>query len=121
MELTDELLEMLPGGNTQEQAVIICLQFPIGKFQQKKALDAIFDLDAIFREVVEASGVGNYAGNEFCEGEGEESVTFYISGEDASRIYQEIKPILQSLSSLQEVSIIKHYSNSSKDQFPLRS
>lgn len=111
MDLTDELFHNSPDGDRQdEQAVIICLQFPIGKLQQKKALDAVFDLDDIFREIVESSHVGRYDGHEFCEGTEEESVTFYIYGKDANKIYQKIKPILQSLPSLQEVSIIKRYS-----------
>lgn len=117
MDLTDELLSNSPDGSGREQAVIICLQFPIGKLQQQKARDAIVDLDAIIRDVIETSEVGVYDGHEFCEG----SVTFFIYGGDANKIYQEIRPILQSLSSLQEVSIIKRYSNWSEDQLSLSS
>src|SRR5579863_9854630 len=101
MDLTDELLNNSLVGNRQdEQAVIICLQFPIGKFEEQKARDAIFDLDKILRKVIETSGVGYYYGHEFYEGPDEESVKFFINGEDANDIYEEINPILQALPSL---------------------
>jgi hypothetical protein len=118
MDLTDELSDNSQVGDRQdEQAVIICLQFPIGKFEEKKARNAIFDLDDIFRNVVETSGVGRYAGNKFCNGADEEIVKFFMYGKDANAIYQEIRPILQALPSLQEVSIIKRYSKFAEDQF----
>jgi hypothetical protein len=111
MDLTDELFDNSPRGIRQdEQAVIICLQFPIGKFKKQKALDAIFELDKILREVIEISGVGTYGGNEFAEGEVEESVTFYMYGEDATEIYHEIQPVLEALPSLTGFYIIKRYS-----------
>lgn len=111
MDLTDELLDNLPGGDRQdEQAVIICLQFSIGKFENKKAINAIFDLDTIFREIIETSGVGRYDGHKFCNGRDEESVKFFMYGKDATVIYKEIRPILESLPSLQELYVIKRYS-----------
>lgn len=122
MDPTDELLDNSPVGVRQEeQAVIICLQFPIGKLENKKALDAVFDLDDIIREVIETSGVGRYDGHEFCERQNEESVTFYIYGNDASMIYQEIKPILQLLPSLSGFYIIKRYSQFTEEQIPMSS
>lgn len=118
MDLTDELSHNSPDGDRQdEQAVIICLQFPIGKLQEKKALDAVFDLDDILREVVENSGVGSYNGHDTCVNKEEERVTFNIYGANANKIYRAIKPILQSLPSLQEVSIIKRYSHFNEEQF----
>jgi hypothetical protein len=111
MDLTDELSDNSPRGDRQdEQAVIICLQFPKGKLKQEKALAAIFELDAIFREIIEASGVGNYGGNEFAESDIEESVTFYLYGDDATKMYHEVQPILDSLPSLTGFYIIKRYS-----------
>jgi|ERR1700722_3793112 hypothetical protein len=111
MDLTDKLLDNLPGGDRQdEQAVIICLQFPIGKFENKRALDAIYDLDAIIREIIETSGVGMYDGYKLYEGPDEESVKFFIHGKNANHIYHEIKPILQALPSLQELYVIKRFS-----------
>lgn len=122
MDLTDELLDnSLVGDRQDEQAVIICLQFPIGKFEEQKALDAIFDLDDILRKVIETSGVGTYDGHEFCEGPDEERVTFFIYGKDARKIYHEIKPILWSLSSLREMYVIKRYAHFSEDKFSLSS
>src|SRR6185503_20215620 len=100
MDLTDELFDNSLLGSGRDQAVIICLQFPIGKLQQQKALNAVFELDSILREAVETSGAGSYGGNEFCESEQEESVTFYFYGKDAAAIYHEIQPILGSLPSL---------------------
>jgi hypothetical protein len=53
MDLKDELLNNSPDGDRQEeQAVIICLQFPIGKLQGKKALAAVFDLDDILTVII---------------------------------------------------------------------
>lgn len=121
MDLMDELLSNSPGGSGREQAVIICLQFPIGKLQQQKVRDAIIDLDAIIRDVIETSEVGMYNGHEFCEGEEQESVTFYIQGEDATAIYQEITPILDSLPSLSGFYVIRRYSLLIKNQVPLNS
>jgi len=122
MNLTDELRDNLPGGDRQdEQAVIICLQFPIGKLQEQKALEAVFDLDDILRTVIETSQVGTYDGHEFCEGPEEESVTFFIYGEDATRIYREIKPILQSLPRLPGSYIIKRYTPFVENHFPISS
>lgn len=115
MDLKEELFDNSPIGSGREQAVILCLQFPIGKLQQKKALNAVFELDTILREVIETSGVGNYGGNEFAEGEEEESVTFYLYGEDATAIYHEIQPILASLPSLSGFYVIKRYSQTSED------
>jgi len=117
MNLTDELLDNSPVGDRQdEQAVIICLQFPIGKFEEQKALAAIFDLDNILREVIETSGVGRYDGNEFCVGPDEESVKFFIYGLDANAIYREIKSILQFLPGLPSFYIIKRYTNFTENQ-----
>ena len=124
MDLTDTIVDDLPGGDRQdEQAVIICLQFPIGKLQEQKALDAVFDLDDILCSVIETSGAGHYDGHEFCEGPDEESVTFFIYGDDANRIYNEIKPILQSLPMLPGSYVMRQYSsdNNFNDHIPLRS
>jgi hypothetical protein len=110
MILTDELGDNLSGGNRQdEQAVIVCLQFPAGKLQKKKALDAVLDLDDIFRNVLEIAHCGSYDGHEFSETEDEDSVTFYFYGQNANLLYKEIKPILQSLSTLPKLSILKRY------------
>jgi hypothetical protein len=119
MDPQDELHGNSPIGSRQdEQAVIICLQFPIGKLQQQRARDAIVDLGNIFRDAVETSGVGTYTGYEFAQGEVEEKVTFYLYGKDASSMYKEIRPILESLPSLSELSIIKRFASFSKEQFP---
>jgi len=111
MNLKDELPGNSPRGNRQdEQAVIICLQFPKGKLENKKALNAIFELEAILREVIHQSEVGTYGGNEFAQTDIEESVTFYLYGDDATKIYHEVQPILDSLPSLSGFYVIKRYS-----------
>jgi hypothetical protein len=111
MDLTDELHDNSPRGNRQdEQAVIICLQFPKGKLQNKKALNAILELGAIVREVIETSCVGTYGGNEFAETDFDESVTFYLYGDDATTIYHEVQPVLDLLPGLTGFYIIKRYS-----------
>lgn len=109
MALLDKLANLSDGNRQGEQAVIICLQFPVGKLQEKKAVDALYDLDDIFCNIIQTSGTGTYDGHEFCEGPDEESVRFFMYGPDANRMYDEIKPILQALPRLQEVSIIKQY------------
>ena len=112
-----DLADTLSGGKRQdEQAVIICLQFPTGKLHDKKALNAVFNLDTILREMVNESDVGFYEGHEFYKGYGEECVTFFIYGEDASRIYQELKPVLQFLHRLQRFSVIKCYARCLNNQ-----
>jgi len=121
MDLTDELLDNSQVGDRQdEQAIIICLQFPIGKFEEQKARAAINDLDEILRDAIETSGVGIYDGHKFSEGLDEERVKFFIRGKSANRIYSEIKPILQSLSSLQQFYIIKRFSSFIENQFSLQ-
>ncbi|MGI8420531.1 MAG: hypothetical protein ACR2LN_07885 [Candidatus Levyibacteriota bacterium] len=110
MILTDKLADHLSGGDRQdEQAVIVCLQFPAGKFQNKKAQAAIFDLNDIFRVVIETSDYGSYNGYEFSKIVEEELVTFYFSCRHANLLYNEIKPILQALPMLSNVSILKRY------------
>ena len=122
MDLKDELSDNLFDGDRQdEQAVIICLQFPIGKLKNKKALDAVFELDDIFQEVIETSRVGNYEGYEIEQGPDEESVKFFIYGKEARTIYTEIKPILELLPSLPGSYIIKRFSHILEDQVHLSS
>lgn len=119
MDLTDELFDNSPAGVRQdEQAVIICLQFPIGKFEEQKALDAVFDLDKILRNVIETSDTGRYVGNEFYKGSEDERVKFFIYGKSASTIYQVIKPIFQSMQNLTSYYIIKRYAAFSEELYP---
>lgn len=118
MDLTDELLDNSPGGDRQdEQAVIICLQFPIGKFEEQKALDAITDLGDILRDVVETSGVGRYSGNMLATSLDYDTATYYLHGKSASKISQVITPIFQSIQSLSGYYIIKRYANMTEDLY----
>lgn len=66
MDLTDELRDNLLDGDRQnKQAVIICLQFLIGKLQEQKARDAVLDLDNILHVTIETSGIGMYTDMNF--------------------------------------------------------
>lgn len=122
MDLTDDLRGGFPGGSRQgEQAVIICLQFPPGKLEEQKARKAIADLNDILQILIATSGVGTYGGHEICILPEEESVTFYMYGEDASRIYDEIKPILAIFSKLPGSYIVKRFSSIIDDQLHLPS
>lgn len=116
MDLTDDLRGGLPGDSRQdEQAVIICLQFPVGKFEDENALAAVVDLDDIFTSVIETSGLGTYNGHALFVGNEDESLVFVISGQDANLLYREIKPILEFLPQLPGSYIIKRYTSSSED------
>ena len=122
MILTDELVDNLPGGKRQdEQAVIICLQFPVGKLQEQKAIDALSDLGDIFSLILETSCVGRFERIEYNEEPDVESVAFFMYGTNANHIYAEIKPILQCLPNLPEFSVFKQYSqlDSQKKYFNL--
>lgn len=95
----------------KEQVVSISLVFPPGALRDgQPKLDAVFSLENIFIEVVEETGVGQFDGNEFCECEEEDSVTFFISGQDADLIFETIRPILMCLPELPGSSITKRYS-----------
>lgn len=110
MDPADELRDNSPIGSRQdEQAVIICLHFPIGKLKNKKASAAIADLGDVLREIIVSSHVGRYGGYEFCESKEEECVTFYLYGKNAHNIYQEVKQVRESLSTLPGFSISKRY------------
>ena|SRR5258708_19116186 len=118
MNLADELPDNSRVGDRQdEQAVVICLQFPIGKLQEKAAHDAVVDLGEIFNTVMESSGVGTYKGHELSEGAEEEMVTYYLFGDDVGLIYDEIQPIFHLMPNLTGFYIIKRYSAFNDKQF----
>lgn len=93
----------------KRHSVMLYLKFQVGKLDDKKALDAVFDLDDLLREVVEKTGVGRFDGNEFCEGPDETSVTFFIYGTDADVIHGAISPVLAYLPSLPGSYVHKIY------------
>ncbi len=110
-ELTDEGLESLSGEMIAGQEVQLCLRFSIGRLQEESALDAVFALDDILREIIEVTDVGLYDGHEFCEGPAEESITFFMYGPDANLICETISPILPYLPKLPGSYIVKRYGN----------
>lgn len=93
----------------QGHEVLVYLSFPVHKFDSQKAIDAIFDLESLMREVIEETGVGVFDGNEFCEGSDGESVTFFMYGNDADKIYEAISPLLAYLPRLPGSYILKRY------------
>lgn len=96
----------------REQALIICLQFRPGKFEDEAVVNALFDLEEIIQLVVEETGVGVYDGNEFLESPEEDSITFFIYGENANDMYKEIEPLLAFLPNLPGSHITKCYDTS---------
>jgi hypothetical protein len=90
-------------------AVFVHLNFPVGALDSEHKLDAVFELEDIFKETLETSGVGDFDGDEFCEGPVETSVTFFMYGPDANKIYQVVLPILMRLPSLLGSYITKRY------------
>lgn len=95
--------------NPFEDALLVYLNFPPNKLQDEKALDALFDLDNIFEEVAYTTNAGYYDGHEFCEGPEEESITFFLYGQDIQRLYQVLLPLLQALPKLPGSYILKRY------------
>ena len=95
----------------EEHCVLIVLQFPKGKLDEREALDAVFELEHILSEVIELAKVGRCDGNEFCESPDESSVTFFIFGSDADKIYESISPILAKLPSLPGSYVLKQYND----------
>ncbi len=111
MDITDELIDSSPGEDLYDgqQLVLIYLKFPIGKFDGGKALDAIYQLDDILREVIDGNKIGQYDGHEFASGPDEESVTFLMYGPDADVIYAAIIPLFLNLPKLPGSYILKRY------------
>jgi len=122
MDLTDKLLDDLSGGERQDmQVVIICLHFPAGKLQKQKVRDAVFDLDEIFRDVIEMSGIGVYAGYKMQEENDGDSVIYTVYGRAANLIYRELRPILHVIPMLPGSYIIKRYAQCTKDSHNITS
>lgn len=95
----------------KQHMVLVCLQFTIGALEKKSRLDAVYDLDDVLMNIVEETGVGEYSGHEFCEGPDEESVTFFMYGEDADKIHETIIPVLNYVPKLPGSYILKRYGN----------
>jgi hypothetical protein len=94
-----------------EQLLLIVLQFPIGKLDDEDALDAVFELQDILKEIIDMEEIGRFDGNEFCEAPDETSVTFFIYGSNADKIQEAIIPILDMLPKLPGSYIFKQYGN----------
>lgn len=109
IKIEDLLKDYIP--DPDQHAVFVCLQFPIGALEKKSRLDAVFDLDDVLMTIVEKTNVGNYDGHEFCEAPDEESVTFFMYGPDADKIYEAICPVLLFLPKLPGSYVLKRYGN----------
>lgn len=93
----------------ENDTVLIYLKFPIGKLDNPKALNAVYDLEDILFKIVEDNKIGRFDGNEFCDGPNDESVTFFIYGDDADKISDIILPIVSKLPVLSGSHILKKY------------
>jgi hypothetical protein len=88
-----------------QQTVIIYLSFPQTKLDDERALDAVFDLEEILRRIIFRKHLGEFDGNEFCE----DTVTYFIYGNDADAIIQAILPYIQDLPVLPDSHIFVRY------------
>lgn len=107
----DELDELFDGEEIDPnlQGVQLCFQFPIGKFSSDEAFDAAMKLEDVIRDIVETEGVGYVDGHELCEGEDEESITYFIYGDDANQIYEAVAPIISHVPFIQGSYVLKQF------------
>ena len=111
MVLKDKLDTNLSSGNRQdEQAVIICLLFPGGKLRNPNALKALNDLAKLIAEIITTSGLGTLLGYRFYSSIEQDTISLYLYGENARELYNEIKPIIDSLSGVKESYVLKRFS-----------
>ncbi len=105
-----------------QQALLVCLQFPVGVLEDENKLDAVYYFEDILIDVIEKTHVGQFDGNEFCEAPDEESVTFFMYGPDANKMYETIEPVLSYLPSLPGSYVIKCYGDPHEqdEEIPLR-
>ena len=75
-----------------EQAVIVHIPFSTDAFGTDEEQEAAFALETELEEAVNASGLGEFDGNEFGGGE----CVFFIYGPDADALYGHIEPVLRS-------------------------
>lgn len=99
-----------------EDMLLIYLNFPIGSLDGGSKLDAVFDFEDILMKAIEENGVGNFDGNEFCEGPDETSVTFFIYGPDANVLYETVKPFLSFLPKLPGSYILKQSGDRKREE-----
>lgn len=96
----------------EEQFVLIYLKFPTGSLDDESALNAVFELEDILVDAVETDCVGTFDGNEFCD----DTVTFFIYGQDANRISEAIYPIISKIKTLPGSYILKNHGLQAKEQ-----
>lgn len=77
-----------------EKTFLIYFKFPIGQLDGDKAFDVLMEFEDILREIVESENLGNVDGHEFCYGEAEESITFFIYTTDEEKLFKLIEPLL---------------------------
>lgn len=98
---SDKIVEKSPN----EQAVLIFLQFSMGKFSNERAFDAILALEEILREEIEFEQLGQLENNEISE----DAVTFFIYGISADAIADRVLPILSTIPCISGSYILKQY------------
>lgn len=72
---------------------LLYFKFLIGQLESDKAFDVLMEFEDILREIVESEDLGSVDGHEFCYGEDEESITFFIYTTDGERLYNSIEPL----------------------------
>lgn len=72
---------------------MIHLVFPRGALDDERKIDAIFMLEDLLQEILGKTGTGKLDGDEFCE----DTVTFFIYGQNANDLYNIISPIITSI------------------------
>jgi hypothetical protein len=90
-----------PADNSSEQAVIV--HFTYGS----KDLKRIFDLETKLEEAIARAKAGEYDGNEVAE-DGSDGY-LYTYGPDADRLFDVIRPILESTSFMRGAEVKKRY------------
>lgn len=109
-ELVDaeELLEGYePDPNLQ--SVLLCFQFPRGKLDTDQAFNALMEYEDVLRDIMDITELGDVDGHEFCEGDEEHSITFFLYGKEADKIYDAVLPTIAYIPFSEGSYILKQY------------
>lgn len=93
---------------------LLYFKFPIGQLESDRAFDVLMEFEDILREIVESENLGNIDGHEFCYGDDEESITFFIYTKDEEKLYKLIEPLVSYIPCLPGSYILK---NAAKEQY----
>jgi hypothetical protein len=91
-----------------EQAVVVHIPLSNDEFGTEEEQEAAFALDEELAEAVDASGAGEFDGNEFGGGE----CVFFMYGPNADLLYALVRPILRARPIAARGYAIKRYGES---------